>query len=108
METEPKSSLDFLPENLDEGELAEKLRVQKDTLLYWRKLGLVTPDFLPAVRKSPTFLYPREQIAKAAWIAGLRQSGWTLQEIREKATEAGYLDSDPGLIRQFFPPPPKK
>ena len=108
METEPKSSLDLLPENLDEGTLAKILGVQRDTLLYWRRLGLVTPSFLPAVKKSPTFFYPREQIAKAAWIAGLRKSGLTLQDIREEATKVGYLDSDPGLIRQFFPPPPKK
>ena len=108
METEHKSSLDLLPENLDEGALAEILGVQKDTLSYWREQGLVTPDFLPARRSGPKVFYPREQIAKAAWIAGLRQSGWTLQDIREEATKADYLDSDPGLIRQFFPLPPEK
>lgn len=108
METEPKSSLDFLPENLDEKELAEILGVQWDTLLKWRRDGLITPSFLPAVRKNPTVSYSREQIAKAAWVAGLRRSGWTLSDIREEATKAGYLDSDPGLIRQFFPPQPKK
>lgn len=109
MEREPKSSLDLLPEILEERTLAKILGVQKGTLLDWRRKGLVTPSFLPAVRKSPTVFYSREQIAKAAWIAGLRRSGWPLSDIREEATKPGYLDSDPGLIRQFFPPPtPKK
>ncbi len=108
METEHKSSLDLLPESLEEKTLAKILGVQTDTLLYWRRQGLVTPSFLPAVRKNPTVVYSREQIAKAAWIAGLRKSGMLLSDIREEATRAGYLDSDSSLIRQFFPLPPEK
>lgn len=62
------------------GEFAEKAGTTKDTVRFYTRLGMLTPDQRPAGRRTYAE-YGEDQVERFAFIEHCKSLGFTLQEI---------------------------